>query len=83
MELAFPAICDVVCVDVHIGRLYGLKNPEERKMTLKAYRCIEAHWANLCKGREIPAAIARHIYWDRVQGQSSTSYWSHVFETAT
>jgi hypothetical protein len=66
----------------HIGRLYGLVNPNERKMTLKAYRRIEEHWTQTCKERKIPSAIARHVYWDQVQGQRSTNYWSHVFETA-
>lgn len=82
MEMAFPSTCDVVCVDVHIGRLYGLRDPYERKMTLGAYKRIEKHWTKSCREREIPSAIARHVYWDQVQGQDSTSYWSHVFETA-
>lgn len=81
MEMAFPSNCDVVCVDVHIGRLYGLKDPYERKMTLKAYRRIEEHWTEHCEKRKIPSPIARHVYWDQVQGQTNTSYWSHVFES--
>jgi hypothetical protein len=82
MEMAFPTTCDVVCIDVHIGRLYGLKNTYERKMNLGAYRRIEEHWTRHCQERDIPSAIARHVYWDHVQGQKSTSYWSHVFERA-
>jgi len=82
MEMAFPPTCDVVCIDVHLARLYGLRSPYERRMTLSAYRRIEAHWTQHCQRREIPSAIARHIYWDHVQGQGSTNYWSHVFEKA-
>lgn len=82
LEMAFPSNCDVICVDVHIARLYGLKNPYEHKMTSKAYKRIEQHWTRQCKASGLPAAIARHVYWDTIQGQSSTRYWSHVFEAA-
>ena len=78
LEMAFPSRCDAVCVDTHIYKLYGLKRDSD--MSERAFRKIEQHWSGLCLDRKIPPPIGRHIYWDHVQNQPSTRYWSHVFE---
>jgi thermostable 8-oxoguanine DNA glycosylase len=77
LEMAYPKDCGVVCVDTHIIQLYG---QDPQKLTDKQYRNIEAHWIKNCKKLEIPSPIARHIYWDKVQEQPDTKYWSYVFE---
>jgi hypothetical protein len=78
LEMVAPLECDAVCLDRHLLRLYGV-DPEAA--TLSGYKTAEAHWRRACARRGLPCPIARHIVWDRVQGQRSTRYWSRVFET--
>jgi len=42
---------------------------------------MEKHWVETCKARNIPQFMARNIYWDKVQEQPNSRYWSSVFET--
>lgn len=76
-ELSYPMNCDVVCLDSHILRLYGLPTTTPNSTT---YHDLEQHWNDCCSRRFVPSPIARHIYWDRVQGQPDTRYWSSVLE---
>jgi hypothetical protein len=77
LELCSPLACDVVCLDRHLLRIYGV-DPEHA--TDRQYRRAEAHWRASCARRRVPCPVARHICWDAVQGRRSTRYWSHVFE---
>lgn len=77
MEMAFPATCGVVCIDTHISRLYGVPLDQ---LNDSAYRHIEKHWVDQCLLRRMPSAIVRHAYWDTVQHEKDTRYWSYVFE---
>lgn len=78
MELAFPEACDAVCLDVHLLRLYGIEAPG--RPCPSAYRDIESHWAGRCAARGLPSPMVRHAYWDSLQNQGDTRYWSWVFE---
>lgn len=75
LELMYPLHADVVCLDRHIARIYGVNNP-----TRPQYRAMEAHWLDACHSFNIPSPIARHCYWDDFQQQPDTTYWSYVFE---
>lgn len=77
LELCHPEECDAVCLDRHLLKLYGV-DPE--RATDRHYRRAEAHWRRECARLGVPCPVARHIYWDGVQGKRSTRYWSHVFE---
>lgn len=76
LEMAFPETCEVVCVDTHIQKLYGLNNG----LNDNEYRAVEKHWVKHCKANGLPSAITRHIYWDKLHNEPSTKYWSYVFE---
>jgi hypothetical protein len=76
-EMAYPSECEVVCLDTHILKLYGFTKGSPG---LQDYAIMEGHWLNSCKRYDIPSALARHIYWDRLQNQNDTRYWSYVFE---
>ncbi len=78
IELCYPNECEVTCLDTHMLQLYGIKSspvPSPRK-----YTDIEQHWISLCKENKYPAFMVRNIYWDKVQKQNDTRYWSYVFE---
>jgi thermostable 8-oxoguanine DNA glycosylase len=79
LEMGFPEECKVVCLDRHIFRMYGIsKNNGSRKK----YFAVEDHFEGATREYGIPAPIARHMLWDRIQKKSSTKYWSYVFEEA-
>ncbi len=82
LELAEPLTCDVVCLDVHVLRLYQLFNVKGKVKTPSKgeYFQIENHWIEECKRRNVPSPIARHIFWDKKQRRRNCRYWSHVFE---
>lgn len=77
VELAHPENCRVVCLDTHMLQLYGCAS----HISYEKYKRCEKHWLAQCDDHGIPSPIARHIYWDRIQKQPDTKYWSHVFET--
>lgn len=76
LELAFPLEAEVLCLDVHMLRLYG------RKADLKVgeYHRLESDWVARARAVELPGFIVKQIHWDRVQGKPDSRYWSHVLE---
>lgn len=82
LEMIDPMECDVVCLDVHMLSLFGMKNnigynqgkPRDR------YLEMEQVWTNYAKQHDVPSYIARSIYWDSKQEQTDSRYWSYVFE---
>ena len=46
----------------------------------KEYKELEKHWVTRCKERDYPPFMVRNIYWDKVQEEKDTRYWSYVFE---
>ena len=79
IELCYPNECEITCLDTHMLQLYSAKNgstPSPNK-----YKMLEKHWVDTCKSRNIPPFMARNVYWDKVQNQKDTRYWSYVFET--
>lgn len=77
LEMLAPNEADVACMDIHLLRLYGLKNNKHEKLTKE----IEAHWVQMSRMWNCPAPIARAILWDRKQKQTNSRYWTHVLET--
>jgi hypothetical protein len=80
IELIYPSECQVVCMDAHMLRLYGHKDKSAFKPGDVDYLRLEDHWLDTCTRLGYPPTIARHVYWDTLQHQTSTRYWSHVFE---
>lgn len=94
IEMAYPFQQEVACMDRHMMKLYGYKGTPTTKCVngvkvtnykmnsppVSTYLAAEKHWCETCKKYDLPSAIARHIYWDEIQSQPSTRYWSNVFE---
>ena len=82
VELSYPLVAQVICVDTHILQLYGFtaKEINERGIRKSDMDTIEQHWATQCASRSVPPVIARWAYWDTKQGQADSRYWSFVFE---
>lgn len=76
LEMAFPFNQEVVCLDTHILRMYGI----EGSVPPSLYGAIEGHWCATCVSLSVPPVIARHVIWDQIQGETDTRYWSFVFE---
>lgn len=78
LELAFPLDAEVLCLDVHMLRLYGVRDPA--KLKAGQYERLEADWISRARAAEMPSYIVKQIHWDRVQGKPDSRYWSHVLE---
>jgi len=74
-ELCWPLETESVCLDVHMLRLMGLP---DKALTCSIYDKIEKYWNKLAKAKDIPAFIARCIYWDRQNNQPNSHYWAHI-----
>lgn len=72
LELSYPLEAQMTCLDVHMLRLYGT--------TEKYYQIAEADWIERSAGLGLPPYIGRQMYWDKMQGQTDSRYWSYVFE---
>jgi hypothetical protein len=78
LELAYPLEAEVLCLDVHMLRLYGENN--QSKVTPIKYAVMEADWVGRSRAAGLPPYIIKQIHWDTVQGRPDSRYWSHVFE---
>lgn len=80
-ELLFPTDpnLNVTCLDTHMLQLYDMP---KSGLSWSEYREAERHWVTTCRENGIPPFIARQIYWDEKQNQSSPRYWSSCFECA-
>ena len=82
LEMIHPNDAKVICGDVHQLRLYGVEGLNYKtKKGYSIYEKMESHWNDMCEKYKIPSYIARCIYWDKLQKQNDSRYWSHVLET--
>lgn len=81
LEMIHPNENRTVCLDVHILRLYGMENlTYKSKAGFEKYRKAEQHFSVNCGKLKVPAYIARSLYWDKIQNQEDSRYWSYVLE---
>jgi hypothetical protein len=76
LEMCYPTRAKITCLDTHMFQAYGLDQIKD----IKHYKTIEQHWVDMCGMWNIPAYIARCLYWDTKQGYNDSRYWSHVLE---
>ena len=76
MEMTWPLESEVVCLDRHILRLYG-QDPEDAPNQTN-YDWMERYWMRQSKQRNIPAYIARCVYWDRINKSNNSNYWAYI-----
>ena len=50
------------------------------KHGISEYKKTERHWSVNCGKLGVPSYIARSIYWDGLQKQEDSRYWSFVLE---
>jgi hypothetical protein len=80
IEMMYPKDCQVVCLDTHMLRLYGHSGKTAFKPGDTLYRAMEDHWVETCNNLGYSPTMARHAYWDTLQSQPNTKYWSYVFD---
>jgi hypothetical protein len=78
LELAYPLEAEVLCLDVHMLRMYGVK--DQSKLKVGQYERFEADWVARARAAELPSYIVKQAHWDRLQGRPDSRYWSHVLE---
>lgn len=77
LEMAWPLTCRAVCLDVHMLRLFGV---DQTKCNKTMYCSMEFYWLDHCDRRLLASYPARMVYWDSIQNQTDSRYWSYVFE---
>ena len=77
VEMKYHEESDVVCLDRRV-----LKSIHKRDRTVNRsdYLALENEWREQSVKHGIPAATARFIWWDRLQGYKTSRYWSEVLE---
>lgn len=78
LELAYPLEAEVVCLDVHMLRLYGVK--DQSKVRVHQYERIEHDWVSRARAAGLPSYVVKQVHWDRLQGKPDSRYWSHTLE---
>jgi len=77
LEMCFPIEAEVVCLDTHMMKLYDMTNKRENYIK---YLQSELDWIHRSKQLGTSPCITRAIYWDSIQKQQDSRYWSHVLE---
>jgi thermostable 8-oxoguanine DNA glycosylase len=82
LEMIHPNECRTLCLDVHMLRLYNMEHLTytKSKEGISKYKKAEQHWMVNCGKLKSPSYIARCAYWDHLQGQDDSRYWSYVLE---
>ena len=78
LTLSFPTQAQLVCLDVHILRFMG--HDKDGTPNKAFYLEMEQKWLETCAKYKINPAVAREMYWDRVQNKRSPRYWSYCLE---
>ena len=81
LELCYPHLAEVACLDTHMIQLYGLPLQKfDGGKGYQIYRECEQDWIERSKAIGASPYITRCLYWDRKQKQDNSRYWSHVLE---
>ena len=84
LELCYPKNVEVVCLDVHMLRALGLNEQGYRadsKKEISEYVKGETIWIEKSQRLNTSPYITRCLYWDIIQGQSNSRYWSSCLES--
>ncbi len=80
LEMCFPQESQVVCLDTHMIRLYGIELTS-KKLNCPVYLSAEKDWLIRSISKNASPCITRAIFWDKKQKQNDSRYWSYVLET--
>ena len=78
LNLSFPVEAKVCCLDVHLLRFLGWT--KKQVPPLKKYKEMEQEWLDKCDEYGLGYGVVREIYWNKVQGESDSRYWSRCLE---
>lgn len=67
----------MVCLDVHILRMYGRK---DQSLKVNEYERYEHDWLGRSRAAGLPPYIVKQVSWDALQGRPDSRYWSYVLE---
>lgn len=77
VEMKYHDESDVVCLDRRVLKsIHG----RDRSVKRSDYLALEDEWRQESLKHGIPAATARFIWWDNLQGYKTSRYWSEVLE---
>lgn len=83
LEMLRPLSCEIVCVDRHVARWFGVTSRRVRSLSTGDYHRVEDAFVGLCAKKKLYAPVVRHVLchvlWDARENRSDTSYWSWVF----
>jgi thermostable 8-oxoguanine DNA glycosylase len=79
IELTYPT-APVCCLDRHILRFMLGSVELNGNMSPDIYAKLEARWVNAARKERVAPVMARHIFWDDLQKQKNTRYWSACLE---
>lgn len=77
VEMKYHDESDVVCLD---RRVLKSIHKKARSVNRSDYLLLEDEWRDCSRAYQIPAATARFIWWDKLQGYKNSRYWSEVLE---
>lgn len=77
VEMKYHGESDVVCLD---RRVLKSIHKKDRSVSRSDYLALENEWREQSINHGIPAATARFIWWDNLQGYKTSRYWSEVLE---
>lgn len=83
LELCYPESAEVVCLDVHMLRALNLKTNGYRANNqgeLTSYMNGEKLWLKKSQFWNSAPYILRCVFWDIIQGQKNSRYWSWCLE---
>ena len=84
LELCYPNIVEIVCLDVHMLRALKMNEQGYRadsKKEIAEYMTGENVWLEKSKRIETSPYITRCLYWDILQGHKNSRYWSSCLES--
>lgn len=79
LEMCFPQESQVVCLDTHMIKLYGIELTS-KKIDCPVYLSTEKDWLIRSISKNTSPCITRAIFWDKKQKQNDSRYWSYVLE---
>lgn len=76
IEMLYPTTAQIICIDRHMFKAFGWHRVDD-SAPIRQYRYYEDYWLDLSKSYNVQPVIARNIFWDKIQKQSSSHYWAN------
>ena len=77
IEMIHPLKAQCLCLDRHMLKAFGWTHMDINP-SLRQYTHYENYWLHISNQYNVPPVISRNIFWDKIQNQSDSTYWTHV-----